>query len=118
MRLDLRVREPMVQDEPLWDAAQSFISSRRLSGRAVELDPPRPLGLYHSSISVKLKLPPIATHSPASTVPSPAHEAERVSIDWTPSRSASPHTQAAPRGKFIEMMNPSKPSNNAEPSSR
>jgi glucose repression mediator protein len=79
--------------------------------------PPRPLGagLSHSSNSVAL--PPIATLSPASTAPSPAHEAERVSIDRTQSRSASPHTQAAPRGKFMEVMNASEPSNNAEPSS-
>jgi hypothetical protein len=40
-----------------------------------------------------------------------------VSIDRTQSRSASPHTQAAPRGKFMEVMNASEPSNNAEPSS-
>jgi hypothetical protein len=72
--------------------------------------PPRPLGagLSHSSNSVAL--PPIATLSPASTAPSPAHEAERVSIDRTQSRSASPHTQAAPRGKFMEVMNASEPS--------
>ena len=78
--------------------------------------PPRPLGagLSHSSNSVAL--PPIATLSPASTAPSPAHEVERVSIDRTQSRSASPHAQAAPRGKFMEVMN-SEPSNNAEPPS-
>ena len=78
--------------------------------------PPRPIGtgLSHSSNSVAL--PPIATLSPASTAPSPAHEVERVSIDRTQSRSASPHTQVAPRGKFMEVMNPSEPSNNAEPS--
>ncbi|KAH9029994.1 hypothetical protein EDB84DRAFT_1439217 [Lactarius hengduanensis] len=35
---DLRVRKPMVKDGLLWDAVQSFITSRRLSGRAVELD--------------------------------------------------------------------------------
>jgi hypothetical protein len=79
--------------------------------------PPRPIGtgLSHSSNSVAL--PPIATLSPASTAPSPAHEVERVSIDRTQSRSASPHPQVAPRGKFMEVMNTSEPSNNAEPSS-
>ncbi|KAI9512315.1 TPR-like protein [Russula earlei] len=77
--------------------------------------PPRPIGagLSHSSNT----LPPIATLSPASTSPSPAHEPERMSIDRTQSRSASPQTQAAPRGKFVEVMNPTEPSNNAEPSS-
>ncbi|KAH9043519.1 hypothetical protein EDB83DRAFT_1586729 [Lactarius deliciosus] len=35
---DLRVRKPTVKDGVLWDAVQSFITSRRLSGRAVELD--------------------------------------------------------------------------------
>lgn len=79
--------------------------------------PPRPIGtgLSHSSNSVAL--PPIATLSPASTAPSPAHEVERVSIDRTQSRSASPHPQVAPRAKFMEVMNSSEPSNNAEPSS-
>ena len=77
--------------------------------------PPRPIGagLSHSSSNT---LPPIATLTPTSTSPSPAHEAERMSIDRTQSRSASPQTQAAPRGKFVEVMNPSEPSNNAEPS--
>ena len=77
--------------------------------------PPRPIGagLSHSSNT----LPPIATLSPTSTSPSPAHEPERMSIDRTQSRSASPQTQTAPRGKFVEVMNPTEPSNNAEPSS-
>src|SRR6266702_4253766 len=34
---NLRVQEPMPIDGPLWDAAQSFITSRQLSGRPVEL---------------------------------------------------------------------------------
>jgi len=33
----LRVENPMAVDEPSWDAAQSYITSRRLSGRPVEL---------------------------------------------------------------------------------
>jgi hypothetical protein len=77
--------------------------------------PPRPIGagLSHSSNT----LPPIATLSPTSTSPSPAHEPERMSIDRTQSRSTSPQAQAAPRSKFAEVMNPTEPSNNAEPSS-
>ncbi|KAH9982192.1 hypothetical protein BGW80DRAFT_1262070 [Lactifluus volemus] len=61
--------------------------------------------------------PPIATLSPASTAPSPGHEPERMSIDRTQSRSASPQVQTASRSKFAEVMNPAEPSNNAEPSS-
>jgi len=34
---NLRVQKPMAIDEPLWDAAQSFITSRRLSSHPVEL---------------------------------------------------------------------------------
>jgi hypothetical protein len=78
--------------------------------------PPRPIGtgLSHTPNT----LPPIATLSPTSTSPSPAHEPERMSIDRTQSRSASPQTQSAPpRGKFVEVMNPTEPSNSAEPSS-
>jgi glucose repression mediator protein len=76
--------------------------------------PPRPIGagLSHASNT----LPPIATLSPTSTSPSPAHEPERMSIDRTQSRSASPQTQAAPRNKFAEVMNPTEQSNIAEPS--
>ena len=77
--------------------------------------PPRPIGagLSHSNT-----LPPIATLSPPSTSPSPAHDQDRMSIDRTQSRSASPQTtQAAPRSKFAEVMNPTEQSNNAEPSS-
>ncbi len=82
--------------------------------------PPRPIGavLSHTSNSHSSNtLPPIATLSPTSTSPSPAHEQERMSIDRTQSRSASPQTQAAPRSKFAEVMNPTEQSNNAEPSS-
>jgi glucose repression mediator protein len=77
--------------------------------------PPRPIGtgLSHTPNT----LPPIATLSPTSTSPSPAHEPERMSIDRTQSRSASPQTHSAPRGKFVEVMNPTEPSNSAEPSS-
>ena len=77
--------------------------------------PPRPIGsgLSHTPNT----LPPIATLSPTSTSPSPAHEPERMSIDRTQSRSASPQAQSAPRGKFVEVMNPTEPSNSAEPSS-
>lgn len=78
--------------------------------------PPRPIGAGLSSHTPNT-LPPIATLSPTSTSPSPAHEAERMSIDRTQSRSASPQTQSAPRGKFVEVMNPTEPPNNAEPSS-
>jgi glucose repression mediator protein len=76
--------------------------------------PPRPIGagLSHTSNT----LPPIATLSPTSTSPSPAHEPERMSIDRTQSRSASPQTQVAPRNKFAEVMNPTEQSNTAEPS--
>jgi hypothetical protein len=62
-------------------------------------------------------LPPIATLSPTSTSPSPAHEPECMSIDRTQSRSAYPQAQSAPRGKFVEVMNPTEPSNCTEPSS-
>jgi hypothetical protein len=77
--------------------------------------PPRPIGagLSHTSNT----LPPIATLSPTSTSPSPAHEPERMSIDRTQSRSASPLTQAAPRNKFAEVMNPTEQTNSAEPPS-
>ena len=77
--------------------------------------PPRPIGtgLSHTPNT----LPPIATLSPTSTSPSPAHEPDRMSIDRTQSRSASPQAQSAPRGKFVEVMNPTEPSNSAEPSS-
>ena len=80
--------------------------------------PPRPIGTGLSHTSNSVALPPIATLSPASTAPSPpGHEPERMSIDRTQSRSASPQTQAAPRGKFAEVMNPTEPPSNAEPSS-
>ena len=82
---------------------------------AILPQPPRPIGagLSHNSNT----LPPIATLSPTSTSPSPAHDPERMSIDRTQSRSASPQTtQAAPRNKFAEVMNPTEQSNKAEPS--
>jgi general transcriptional corepressor CYC8 len=79
--------------------------------------PPRPIGTGLSHSSNPVALPPITTLSPASTAPSPGHEPERMSIDRTQSRSASPQAQPAPRGKFAEVMNPTEPSNNAEPSS-
>ncbi|KAH9996620.1 hypothetical protein BJV77DRAFT_987930 [Russula vinacea] len=77
--------------------------------------PPRPIGtgLSHTPNT----LPPIATLPPTSPSPSPDHEPERMSVDRTQSRSASPQTQSAPRGKFVEVMNPTEPSNGAEPSS-
>jgi hypothetical protein len=53
-------------------------------------------------------LPPIATLSPTSTSPSPAHEPERMSIDRTQPRLASPQAQSVPRGKFVEVMNPAR----------
>ena len=34
---NLRIQRTMSMDEPFWDAAQSFITSRRLSGRPIEL---------------------------------------------------------------------------------
>ena len=37
---NLHVQDPMPRDGPLWDAAQSFITSRLLSGHPVELDAP------------------------------------------------------------------------------
>ena len=79
--------------------------------------PPRPIGTGLSHTSDSVALPPIATLSPASTAPSPGHEPERMSIDRTQSRSASPQAQTAPRSKFAEVMNPAEPSNNSEPSS-
>ncbi|KAI0252658.1 hypothetical protein BJV78DRAFT_1281512 [Lactifluus subvellereus] len=80
--------------------------------------PPRPIGTGLSHTSNSVALPPIATLSPTSSAPSPpGHEPERMSIDRTQSRSASPQTQPAPRGKYVEVMNPTEPSNTAEPSS-
>ncbi|KAI0307532.1 hypothetical protein B0F90DRAFT_1807017 [Multifurca ochricompacta] len=80
--------------------------------------PPRPIGAGLSShTSNSVALPPIATLSPASTAPSPAHEQERMSIDRTQSRSVSPQAQTVPRGKFVEVMNPTEPLGNSEPSS-
>ena len=37
---DLRVQDPMPTVGPLWDAAQSFITSRRLSGHPVKVHAP------------------------------------------------------------------------------
>lgn len=69
---------------------------------AVVLPPhPRPIGpghASHASPSVPIALPPIATLSPASSVPSPSDE--RMIVDSH--RSATPPS----RGKLSEVMNP------------
>ena len=54
---------------------------------------------------------PVAKLSPTSTSPSPGHEPEYMSIDRTQSRPASPQAQSAPRGKFVEVTNPTESSN-------
>jgi hypothetical protein len=38
----LRVENPMAMNEPSWDALQSFINSRSLSGRPVQVNVPLP----------------------------------------------------------------------------
>ena len=78
----------------------SYPSSPQLPSILPQPCHPIGTGLTHSSNT----LPPIATLSPLSTSPLPAHEPEHMLIDQTQSHSASPQTTQAAPSHALQLM--------------